>query len=78
MEREVTQGGPVSPTIFNIVVNSVVRAVLMEFCRPQEAYHGLVWVVGEHNIIFYAEYINILVSNPIWVQTTLAELVMIF
>ena len=31
MERGVTQGGPISPKIFNIVVNAVVRAVLLEF-----------------------------------------------
>ena len=41
MERGVTQGEPVSPTVFNIVVEAVVRAVLMEVCRPQEAKHGL-------------------------------------
>ena len=29
-ERGVTQGDPVSPTIFNILVDAVVRAVLME------------------------------------------------
>ena len=30
-ERGVTQGGPISLTIFNIVVNAVVRAFLLEF-----------------------------------------------
>ena len=38
--RGVTQGGPVSPAIFNIVVDSVVRTALQEVCEPQEAQHG--------------------------------------
>ena len=53
--RGVTQGDPVSPTIFNIVVDEVVRAALQEVCGPQEAQHGFVWVTGEHNILFYAD-----------------------
>ena len=35
--RGVTQGDPVSPMIFNIVVDAVVRAVLDVVCEPQEA-----------------------------------------
>ena len=34
-EIVVTQGGPVSPTVFNIVVDAVVRAVLLEFLAPK-------------------------------------------
>ena len=37
----VTQGGLVSPTIFNIVVYAEVRATLMYVCGQQEAQHGL-------------------------------------
>ena len=50
MEIGVTQGEPVSPTIFNIVVDAVVREVLLEICGPQEAHHGFIWSAGEHNI----------------------------
>ena len=32
MERGVTQGDPVSPKIFNIVVDAVIRAVVLELC----------------------------------------------
>ena len=39
-ERGGTQGYPSSPMIFNIVVNEVVRAVLMEVCGTQEAHNG--------------------------------------
>ena len=48
------QEDPVSPTIFNIVVNAVVRAVMMEVFGPQESYRGFGWAEGEHNIVFYA------------------------
>ena len=54
-ERGVNQGDPVSPKIFNIVVNTVVRVVLMEICGMQETQHGLVRAVGEHTIVFYAD-----------------------
>ena len=47
-----TQGDPVSLTIFNIVVDEVVRAVLLEVCGPQEEKHGFGWLSGEHNICF--------------------------
>ena len=32
----VTQGETVSPTIFNIVVNVLVRSIILEVCGPQE------------------------------------------
>ena len=44
-----------SPTIFNIVVNTVVRVMLREVCRPQESLHRLGWVAGEQDIVFYTE-----------------------
>ena len=49
-ERGVTQGGPVSPMIFNIVADAVVMAVLLEVYVPQEAQHGFIWAAGEHSI----------------------------
>ena len=39
-ERRVTQEDPVSLKIFNIVVDAVVRAVMLEVCGPQEANNG--------------------------------------
>ena len=44
--RGVTQGDPVSPTIFNIVVDAVVRDYLQEVCGPQEYQHGFGWASG--------------------------------
>ena len=49
-DRGVMQGDPVSLTLFNIIVDSVVRATLQEIYGPQEAQHGFGWLAGEHNI----------------------------
>ena len=45
-----TQGDPISPMIFNIVVNEVVRAVLLEAYGTQESQNGLGWLAGKHSI----------------------------
>ena len=55
MEIGVTQGNLFSSTIFNIMVDVVIRTVLLEVCGPQEEHHGLGWASGEHNIVFYAD-----------------------
>ena len=39
-----------SPVIFKIVVDSVVRADLLEVCRLQKAQHGFGSAAGEHSI----------------------------
>ena len=55
------QGDPVSPMIFNVVVDTVVRAVLDELCEPQESQHGLGWMAAvEINLMFYADDVRIL------------------
>ena len=74
-DRGVTQGNPVSPTIFKIVVDAVVRVFLLEVCGNHKLHHGFGWAEGEHNIILYAEYSRIAGRNPIWVQTTLMVVV---
>ena len=68
----------VSLTIFNIVVDIVVRVVLTEVCGPQEAHHGFGWAAGEHKIVFCADGGGIAGYNPIWFQTTLTAMVRIF
>ena len=68
----------VSPTIFNILADAVVRAVLVDVCRSQEAHHGFGWAVGKHNIRFYADDGQIAGHNLIWAQTALAAMVRIF
>ena len=41
--------------IFNIVVEAVVIETLEVVCGPQEARHGIGWVVGERNLVLYAD-----------------------
>ena len=60
-----TQWDPVSPTIFNIVVDTLVREVLLEVCGPQEAQHGFGWLVVENNICVYADDRQIMGRNSI-------------
>ena len=69
---------PVSLTIFSIVVEKVVRAMLLEVCRKQEAHNGLVWDMGENNMVFYADNNRIVGRKHIWIQTTLTAVVRMF
>ena len=50
-----TQRDYMSPMIFNIVVDAVVRATLEVVYSPQEARHGIGWAAGECNLIFYTD-----------------------
>ena len=52
--RGFTQGDPVSPMIFNINVDAVIRTVLEELCGPQEVHQGMGWAAWEINLFFYA------------------------
>ena len=78
MEIGLIQGDLVYPTVFNIVVEEMLRVVLVEFGGPQEAQYGLVWVTGDHNIVFNAIDSRIAGRNPTWVQMTMTEVVQIF
>ena len=59
------------PTIFNIVVDAVVRATLTEVYTPQDSQHVLGWETGDQVIVFYADGGRIAGRNPIWIQGTL-------
>ena len=50
-----TQGDPAPPNISNIMVDTVVRAVLYVVYGPQEVQHGLGWADGERKLVFYAD-----------------------
>ena len=54
-QRGVTQVDLVSLPIFNIVVATVVRVVLLEVCGPKKGRHGFGWSKGEHNICVYED-----------------------
>ena len=69
--RGVTQGYPMYPMIFNIVVDAVGRATLEVVCGPQEARHGMGWEAGESNLTFYADDGRIGGRDHIWVQDAL-------
>ena len=64
--------------IFNIVVDVLVKAGLNVFCGPQEAQHGLGWVTGESNLIFYADNGSIAGWDNEWVQDVLSVTVAMF
>ena len=66
------------PTLFNIILDAVVRATLQEICGPQEAQHGFGWSEGEHSICFYADGGRISGRDLIWVQTALTTMVRMF
>ena len=74
-ERGVTHREPVSPTIFNRVVDAIVWSMLLEGCGSQEALHGLVWAAGGQDIMFYSDGGRIVGGNPVWVQRTLTTIV---
>ena len=76
--RGVIQGDPISPKVFNIVVNTVIGVMLLELCGPQEAQNGLGWVAGRKNIIFYADDGRIMGRKSIWVQKMLTVIEHIF
>ena len=65
-------------SIFNIMVETVVREVLFKFSGTQEADNGLGWVAVEHNIVFYAGDRPIAGRKPIWFQMTLTVVVRMF
>ena len=53
--RGFTQVNPVSPMIFIIVVDVVVRGALEVFCVPREAWHGMCWSEGKQDLVFKAD-----------------------
>ena len=74
----VTQGDPLSPTIFNVVVDLVVRhwvEVMVEGAeeRVKNGKEGM-----HHNPLFYADDSMVAVSDPQWLQGEFSALVGLF
>ena len=78
MGRVIKQVDPVSPMIFNIVVDAVVWVVLDVVCGYQEAQHGLGWAAGERNLTFYAKDGRIAGQDHEWFQDALSVTVAMF
>ena len=74
----VTQSNPASLMIFNIVVDAVVQAVLGVVYIPQESKHGIGWVAGKRNLVFYVDYDRIAWRDHEWVQDALTVIVAMF
>ena len=66
-----TKGDPKSPMIFNIVVDTVVRAMLEVVCGTQEARYGIGGATGEQNPILYTDDGRIAGRDHIWLLDSL-------
>ena len=63
-----TQGDPLSPTIFNMVVEAVVRHWLQGVVEDSEAI-GKLGQEGRHQVaFFYADDGMVASSDPVWMQ----------
>ena len=77
-ERGVTQGDPLSPTIFNVVVDAVVRNWVTGMVEAAEA-KGETGREGRHQLeLFYADDGMVVSSDPAWIQGPFTALVAIF
>ena len=77
-ERGVTQSDPLSPTIFNVLVDAVVRHWLNGVVEEAEA-RGETGREGRHQAaLFYAVNGMVVSSDPTWLQGTFTALLGIF
>ena len=76
--RGVTQGDPASLMIFNIVVDALVRAVLVDICISKEAHHDIGWEFGERNLVVNADDGRIAGKYYEWMQDSLTVTVATF
>ena len=77
-EGGVTQGDPISPTIFNVVVDVLVRHWVAGFIADAEEW-GKLGNEGRHQAaLFYADDGMVASSDPQWLQGALNTLVGLF
>jgi hypothetical protein len=76
--RGVSQGDPVSPTIFNIVVDAVVRYWLSQVCGADAALAGLGYEVKNQCVLFYADDGLLVGRKKEWVQDAFDVLIGLF
>ena len=77
-ERGVTQGGPLSPTIFNVVVDVVVRHWVNGLVDEAEAKGETGREGRNQSAVFYAKDGMVVSSDPAWLQGAFNALVAIF
>ena len=76
--RGVTQDNPLSPTIFNVVVDAVVGHWVTGIIADAEARGGL-GKEGRHQVaLFYADNGMVALSDPQWIQGAFDTLVVLF
>ena len=77
-ERGLMQGDPLSPTIFNVVVDAVVRHWVNRIVEVTES-KGETGPDGRHqSAIFYVDDGMVISSDPAWLQGAFTALVSIF
>ena len=77
-ERGVTQGDPLSSTIFNVVVDAVVRHWVQGVLEESEARGDLVQEGRHQAALFYAKDGMVASSDPVWIQGAFNALVSLF
>ena len=75
--RGVTQGGPLSPTIFNLMVDAVVREWLSRALSPEEAREAILQV-RQLMAAFYADDAVVASRDPVKLQDSFNELTALF
>jgi hypothetical protein len=77
--RGVTQGGPLSSLIFNVVVNAVVREWLHQTLDNEAARDGLTMAQSATRMVsFYVDDGVLSARDPVWLQSTLDVLITLF
>ena len=72
-----TQDNPLSPTIFNVVVDVVVRHWI-EVLQTATEEKGETGREGHFSAVFYADDRMVVSSDPVWLQGAFSALVAIF
>ena len=76
--RGVTQGGPLSPRIFNVMVDAVVRAWIAQMLGAEAAEHGYGEELRKILTIFYADDALLASRDPALLQEALDVMVALF
>ena len=77
-ERGVTQGDPLSPTIFNVVVDAVILHWVNGILEAAEAKGKTGREGRQQSALFYANDSMVVLSDPAWLQGAFTAQVFIF